>query len=171
MITPLLFSLALAQPVPAATPHARIQDGFRGHPWGVSEFTPDPTCVPTKEDNTILYACPDKVGDVPVRITWGYQYGIMHSVLVYAETAANCQRLLAVATAKWGTPAFASKYKQGAMDERLWTEFAVNGQAYGGTWTYRSITASCNLVLVSMADFETVQGKIQTDVSMATGNL
>lgn len=135
----------------ASTAHAgKLAQGILDQPWGPRDAFDRPWVGCThRPEPAIEWSCPTTLGDVPIRISYAWEFGHVYGAIIQAEGGyAKCGALMDVLEAAWGPSTPASKYLREKLDERLWGD---GDKATGETiarWKYNQFSGKCSVVVL-----------------------
>jgi hypothetical protein len=145
----------------------KLADGYRGLAWGAHETLaqPDGQCQADPEPGA-AWACQQTIGDVPVTAGYGYDHGVLYSVLIMAEGYTACSTLMDTLTAAWGRSIPQKSYAKGRMDDRIWVDKRTSA-----VWKWNRYSDKCQVVALHLPSYDAVKAAQATKAKEAIDDL
>lgn len=151
-----------------AMAHAgKLADGYRGLAWGPHETLeqPDGQCQADPEPGA-AFLCQQNIGEVPVNVGYGYNEGLLYSVLIMANGFTDCDKLMDTFTAAWGRSTPQKTYAKGKLDDRIW----VDGRT-SAVWSWNRYSEKCQVVALHMPSYDAVKAAQASKAQEAVNDL
>jgi len=131
----------------------KLAEGYRGLAWGSHETVeqPDGECQADPEPGA-AWACQQTIGDVPVTVGYGYEHGMLYSVLIMAEGYNACDTLMDTFTAAWGRSVPQKTYAKGKLDDRIWMDGRTSA-----VWKWNRFSEKCQVVALHLPSYDVVK--------------
>lgn len=131
----------------------KLAEGYRGLAWGAHETLEQPSeqCQADPEPGA-AWLCKQTIGEVPVSVGYGYDHGILYSVLIMAEGHTACDTLMDTLTSAWGRSTPQRTYATGKLDDRIWVDKRTSG-----VWKWNRYAGKCQVVMLHLPSYDEVK--------------
>lgn len=133
----------------------KLADGYRGMAWGAYQDIPHPggQCAENTEP-TVRWQCDQTIGEIPVKVSYGYKQGLFYAVIIRTAGYTNCDTLMDTLTIAWGPSRPNKTYAAKKLDDRAW----VDGPVYAG-WEHNQFNDQCQIAIINTVYMDAIKEK------------
>jgi len=145
----------------------KLEDGFKGLPWGITVPFPAPSenCV-NKQATGVEWTCQQTIGEVPVTSMYLYKYELLSGVIVTSKGYLNCSKLMDILTAAYGESRPVRDFMKGKMDDRYWSKSKVFA-----SWKWNKYADECVLYMMHNPSQDQITKREKVEAEKAKNDL